>query len=194
LLPRDDATPWLRRRDDLTVGLAAALAAATKIEGVALAALLVVVRLAVDRGSGRLAALRRLPRLAGPAALVVLPWLVTCWRHDLFRDASGGALDLSRLGTVARSAFQVFNLPEWFGLPWLLVALPVLLLHRRLRPAAALLLAQGGFYLVVYLVAVAEPGFYVLSSLPRLLYHLLPASVVLLALAAAGWEARSGRT
>jgi hypothetical protein len=191
-----DRTAASRRSDDLTVGMAAALAAGAKIEGVPLALLLLVLRLVADGGAAPAGAvagwparavstLRRLPRLAGPPALVVAPWLVTCLRHGLFRETNGGDFQLAHFGTVAGAALEVFNLPEWHGLPWLLVLLPPLLLSRRLRPAAALLLVQGGFYLYVYLAAPVDTEFYVLSSLPRLLYHLLPAHLVLLTLAAA---------
>jgi len=185
--------------------MAAALAAGVKIEGVPLALLLLALRLVADGGgdaSGTAAGwrrwaastLRRVPRLAGPPALVIAPWLFTCLRHGLFRGTNSGELQLSRLGTVAGAAGEVFNLPEWHALPWLLLLLPPLLLHRRLRPAAALLLAQGAFYLYIYLAAPVDTEFYVLSSLPRLLYHLLPAHLVLLTLAAAGRERASGQT
>jgi hypothetical protein len=72
---------------------------------------------------------------------------------------------------------------EWHGFAWLLLLLlPWPLAVRRTRPAAAVLALQGLFYLAVYLGAPVEVRYYVLSSLPRLLVHLLPPLLVLLVL------------
>ena len=178
------------RADDLRLGWAAALAAAVKIEGVPLAALLIGVRWWLG-GAGRRFAVRRLPRLALPAAAVVVPWAAANLVHGLFQENNTGSWDGERLAVVARAALEVFATREWHGLPWLLAALPAVLLVRRLRPAAALLLAQAGFYLAVYLTSPVDTEFYVLSSLPRLLYHLLLPALVLYALALA--PRQSGR-
>jgi len=180
-----------RRRvdgDDLRLGLAAALTAAVKIEGVPLAALLVAVRWGLGDVRGRRFAPRRLLRLALPVATVVLPWAASNLAHGLFQENNTGSWDGERLAVVARAAFEVMGTAEWHGLPWLLAALPALLFVRRLRPAAALLLAQGGFYLFVYLTSPVDTRFYVLSSLPRLLFHLLVPTLVLVAVALAPGE------
>ena len=80
-----------------------------------------------------------------------------------------------RIATIAEHAWRVLLLPEWHGLPLLLLALPLLLLRASTRPVAVLCTLQLGFYLYVYASAPLEPGYFVLSSLPRLLLHLLPA-------------------
>jgi len=168
---------------DLEVGLAAALAAGAKIEGVALAALLVAARLARPGGPaggpwrGRL---RRLPRLALPPALVVGPWLAGNLRHGLFQPDNTGSWDAARIEVVARAVVEALGTAEWYGLPWLLLALPALLAVRRTRAAGAVVALQLAFYLGVYLTAPVDTRLYVLSSFPRLLFQLLPGLLVAL--------------
>ena len=187
--------PRLAAAEDLRVGIAAALAAAGKIEGVGLATLLVAVHLSrtvpgLARTSHHASAAAaaglagwggRLGRLLVPPAAVVSPWAFQALRHDLFSEDNAGGLVLQRLPAVAGAALESFTVEEWHGLPWLLALLPVTLLARRTRAAAAVLALQAGLYLVLYLVSPLEPGFLVASSLPRLLFHLLPAFLVVLA-------------
>ena len=168
---------------DLEVGLAAALAAGAKIEGVALAAFLVAARLARPAGphDGRLAArLRRLPRLALPPALVVLPWAVANLRYGLFQPGNTGTWDAARVEIVARAAVEALGTAEWYGLPWLLAALPALVAVRRTRAAGVVLALQLAFFAAVYLTAPVDTRLYVLSSFPRLLFQLLPGLLVAL--------------
>lgn len=174
---------------DLRVGLAAALAAGAKIEGVALAAVLVAARLWAEPPEGTGSALprlrrvlRRLPRLTLPALAVTTPWLVACLRHGLFQATNTGSWDPARLSLVVPAVGRALATPEWHGFAWLLLTLPLLLLRRRLRPAAAVLLLQLALYLAAYLTAPVDTRFYVLSSLPRLLAHLVPAALVLVVL------------
>jgi hypothetical protein len=175
-----------RRADDLRVGLAAALAAGAKIEGVVLALLLLAARTWAGRAErGGRHILARLAWLAVPAALVVVPWLAASLHHGLFSGDNAGALDPGRLGIVLPAAVEALGTREWRGFPWLLLLLPWPLALRRTRTAAALVALQGGFYLAIYLAAPVDTRFYVLSSLPRLLVHLLPPLLVLLVLAAA---------
>lgn len=177
---------------DLQVGLAAALAAGAKIEGVPLAVFLVAARWwqvagAPRRGALRrwgAAQLRRLPRLALPVLLVAGPWLVECLRHDLFRGTNTGSFDTARWGEIWPAVGQVFNMEDWHRLPWLLLLLPPLFLLPRLRPAVLVLHLQAAFYLFVYLTAPVDTTFYVLSSLPRLLYHLVVPALVLVVVGA----------
>ena len=176
------------RLGDLRVAVAAALAAATKIEGVVLAAVLLAARLWAARGgepgsrgrSGRW--LRRLPWLLVPPALVILPWLAAAIHYRLFGEANPGGPDMARLAALVPATFEALATREWHGFAWLMLLLPWPLAVRRTRTAAAALAVQGGFYLAVYLGAPVDTRFYVLSSLPRLLVHLLPALLVLLVL------------
>lgn len=165
--------------DDLAVGLAAALAAGAKIEGVPLALVLVVLYL----GRRALAA-RRLPaagaalRTALPPLLVVAPWLYANLRHGLFQPDNTGPLDLERTGIVLRAVAEAMARPEWHGLTWSLLLVPLLVVARRTRPLGILVAVQASFYLFVYLTTPVDVRFYVLSSLPRLLFHLVPAVIV----------------
>ena len=178
------------RPGDLRVAIAAALAAATKIEGVTLAAVLLAARLWVARGSAggrgqaawRRGWLRRLPWLLVPPALVILPWLAAAVHYRLFGDANPGSPDLARLRALLPAVLEALGTREWHGFAWLMLLLPWPLAVRRTRTAALVLAVQGGFYLAVYLGAPVDVRFYVLSSLPRLLVHLLPALLVLLVL------------
>ncbi|HEX2162505.1 MAG TPA: hypothetical protein VHM02_01010, partial [Thermoanaerobaculia bacterium] len=186
LLPPGLASdPAAVRGDRLRLGLAAALAAGAKIEGVPLAALLVAAGLVGWRGGER----RRpadLARLLVPPLLVVLPWVALNLRHGLFAAENTGPLDPARLGVALAAAAEAFATREWLGLPWLLLLLPLALAMPRTRRAAAVLLLQAGFYGWVYLTSPVDTRFLVLSSLPRLLLHLLPPFLVLLAAALFG--------
>lgn len=192
----------VRRLDEgddgaLRLGLAAALAAGSKIEGVPLAGLLVAVGLArlaaaggrpgrsgASRGEvGRGAAAASLARLVVPPLLIVVPWVVQNLRHGLFAAENTGPLLAARVPVAVRAAAEVFATPEWLGLPWLLLLLPALLALGATRAAAAVLLLQGGFYAWVFLTSPVDTRFLVLSSLPRLLFHLVPPLLVLLAVA-----------
>lgn len=187
LLGGRETERWRVAAGDLQVGLAAALAAGAKIEGVPLAAFLVAVRWWKVGGWAALrrpvALLARVPRLALPPLLAIVPWLAGCVRYGLFQSANTGRVELGRWADVWPAVWQVVNMDDWHRLPWLLLALPLLLLSPRLRPAALVLHLQAAFYLYVYLTAPVDTTFYVLSSLPRLLYHLVVPAVVLVVIA-----------
>ncbi len=167
------------------LGLGAALAAGSKIEGVVLAAALVGVLWLLR---GRRLTLGVLWRSAALPAAVVLPWLLTALRHDLFVDYDAGGPSFRRLPAVASALGEVLLVPELAGFS-ALVWLPLpLLLSRRARAFAAVASLQLAFYLYVYLSAAADHLFYVTTTLPRLALHLVPAAVV--AAAAALWGER----
>lgn len=175
--------------DDLRVGLAAALVAGAKIEGVPLAGFLVAARLWAGETSGhgwvetlgrRSLWLGRLPRLVALPLAVIVPWVWLSSHYGLWSEANTGAVDPGRGSTVASALLQALATPEWHGLSWLILLLPVLLLVRAWRPAGAVLVAQAALYLYVYLTAQVDPRFHVLSSFPRLVFHLLPALLLLL--------------
>ncbi len=178
--------------DALRLGFAAAFAAGAKLEGLALAAILIglwLLRALVDRAGGPRARLSRegFARLLGPlaaaaalpAALVVAPWLAAVHRHGLLSPSHPGALDPARAAVVLRAVAEAFGTREWHGFGWLLAALvPALLFARRSRWIGLACALQLGFYLWVYLASPLEPRFYVLSSLPRLLFHLVPSALI----------------
>jgi hypothetical protein len=181
----------------LRAGLAAALAAALKIEGPPFAVILVVL-LALRHRRELLRRPALLAVAAAPVVLVVAPWAYQLARHDLYQPTNSGGLgiiDGERIATIAEHSWRVLSMQQWHGLPLLLLALPLLLMPERSRFVAALCCLQLAFYLYVYASAPLEPGYFVLSSFPRLLLHLLPAAG-LAAFAALGGllanEARDG--
>lgn len=169
---------------DARIAVAAALAASSKIEGVPFAVCLVAAHL-VGRGEGRfrLPSWQSLVRIGLPIAAVLVPWLVQAWRLHLFRPTNAGGFDAARGAAIWPAVFQVARLPAWQGLPFALALLPLGLFAARHRRLAVALLAQLTFYLWVYYTGPVDTRFYVLSSLPRLLLHLIPAAAIGLATA-----------
>jgi hypothetical protein len=189
-------------RGELQIGLMAALAAATKLEGLPLAALLV--------GAGVWRRLRGRSSLAGeppaeeagspagaaarlllPSAIAVVPWLVQGLRHDLFRDPQSGAFEIGRAPAIAASVWEAMLRPEWHFASLVLLLLPLLFVRRETRLAGAVIALQLAGYLLRYFTASFDFRFSVLSSFPRLIFHVLPAVVVGLAAVAAAWRARA---
>jgi hypothetical protein len=166
------------------LGIAAALAAAAKIEGVPLAACLIGVELLRRVGRGRWSGIAHLARVALPAAVVCFPWFALARAYGLFLETNAGAPDPGRLPVIARAAAAVAVDPTWALAPLALVALPWLLAARRSRATAAVITFQLVFYFAVYLTGPVDTRFYVLATFPRLLFHLLPATLALLAIAA----------
>jgi hypothetical protein len=170
---------------DLEIGIAAGFAAAAKIEGVPLAAILIGVHL-VRRLRGGLLAGRSGWRQAGiallaaggPALAVALPWFVQVHRYHLFQAGNSGPFDWRRGRLILPAMLDAMRAPELHCLPWAVALLPLLWFARRTRPAAVVVSAQLGFYFWAYFASVLEPRFYVLSNFARLLFQLLPAVLV----------------
>lgn len=161
------------REGDWEVGIAAAFAAASKIEGMPLAAFLAGVQLLRRREIG--AALR----LGLPMAAVAGTWAIRTFRHGLYQQFNSGTFDPGRAPEVLRSLAEVAGWKEsWRGLTLVLLAAPLLLLPRRTRAAGAVISLQLLFYLWTYFSSAVDTGFQVVSSFPRLAMHLFPAVVV----------------
>ncbi|HWM91778.1 MAG TPA: hypothetical protein VN493_13520 [Thermoanaerobaculia bacterium] len=168
------------REGDLEVGFAAAFAAASKIEGMPLAVFLAGVqllrRVLGERRINPVAALR----LALPTAAVAILWAARTFVHGLYQKFNTGAFDPGRAPEVLRGLAEVSAWKEsWHGLTLLLLLLPLLLLPRRTRPAAAVATLQLLFYLWIYFSAAVDTEYQVISSFQRLAMHLIPAVVVL---------------
>jgi len=176
------AIPALARQPDdagdLQIGIAAAFAAASKVEGVMLAGLLVLAQLARRPVAGRWLGGIRLLRLAAPTVLVVLPWWIEVRRYHLFTVLATGGLTRERVQAALPALLDVLNHPVWHGFSYAMLLLPLLALRRRTRPLALVIGGQLAFYLWIYLVAAFDTRFYILTSFPRLLFHLLPAVLV----------------
>jgi|HubBroStandDraft_3_1064219.scaffolds.fasta_scaffold06828_3 hypothetical protein len=178
---------------DLQIGALAALAAAGKVEGLPLAAFLVGAALLPPRGGVRAAwAPRRLARLALPTLMVALPWILEVRRHHLFQQFNSGPFEAARAPRLAEALLAALRDPGWHGFGWALLLVPLLWLDRRVQPLGAVIAAQLGFYLYVYFTVRIDATALVLASFPRLLLHLIPATL-LGAVVAAERAARAGR-
>ncbi len=178
---------------DREVAWIAALAAAGKIEGIVVAASLIALHL------GRRFAQRptlsqglaTFVRSLWPSAIVIAFWLGSVLAHGLFLESNTGGLDPARLQTVLAGLAAALVDPRWHGLPFVLPALPLLLLIRSdLRLAATLPALQGLFYLYAYLSGPVDTELWIQTSASRLFFHLLPA-VTLLGI---GWWVRAPET
>lgn len=163
---------------DWAVAFAAAFAAASKIEGVPLAGILVLVQLARHAAAGRRIPWRAALRLGLPVAAVVLPWPGQSVRHGLFQASNSGAFEASRAAVILPALQETVTSSAWHGFGWaVLLPLP-LLFFPRVRTVAAVAALQLLFDLYVYFTAPVDTGFYVLSSFPRLMFQVIPAILV----------------
>jgi hypothetical protein len=117
-------------------------------------------------------------RLAAPAALVVLPWLVEVRRWHLFQETNAGAWEWSRGDAIWPAVADVVRLTQWNAIPFVLLLLPAGMARRRTRRLALVLCGQVGFYLFVFYTGPVDTGLLVATSLPRLLLHVVPAALV----------------
>lgn len=166
------------------LAFAAALAASAKIEGIPLAALILVA------GSARLRSesLEDSLKLLSPAwllvAAVVVPWWVRAKTFDLFLPSNLGPLEFSRIPDILATMLQVASLPEWSGVPWLLLLLPLGWIERKLRPALFVGFGYLGTMMGAYLTAEGvDLPLLVATSFPRLLFQLMPTALVVLSVA-----------
>lgn len=166
------------RAGDWQVGLAAGFAAASKIEGAPFALILAGTQLLRRVLAERRLDWRAALRLGGPAAAVGAPWLLQVSRHRLFLGTNSGPFDLARAEEILPALAEALANPAWHGLSLLVFLGPALLLLRRTRAVAAVATLQLLFYLYVYFTAPVDTRYYVLTSFPRLLFHLIPALLV----------------
>jgi len=181
------APALLDRRDagDAEIGLCAALAAASKIEGMALAACLVAVQL------GRRALRRERPRapqlvaLVLPPLLVIAHWAVLVRAHHLFQQGNVGSTTVAHLAAAGPALLQAMRQPAWNGLPFLLpLALVVALAARRTRALGCVVALQLAFDLWTYAATPLDPAQLALTTFARLLLQVLPATFAAAAVAA----------
>lgn len=169
------------------LGLAAALAASAKLEGVPLAGLLVGIDLVARwRAERRFPGAAHLARTLLPTLLVVTPWWALARAYRLFLETNSGAFDAGRTGTILSALGATALHPDWALFPLVLLALPWIARAAWLRPPALAVAGQLALYLAVYWTGPVDTRFYVLSTFPRLLFHLVPAALGLAALALAG--------
>ncbi len=189
------------RATDLHIGFVATLSASSKMEGIPLAALVVGIYLVLRWRQGRGArrgARRQLSSLLGAVArssllplATVSMWIARGQLSGLFVEQPRSGFHLDRLPVMLSSMVEAASVSEWHGVAWILLLLPVLLLPRFTRPVATLCMLQLAFYATVYLTAaapdLAATRFYVLTSFSRLLFHLVPTTLVASAIALDCW-------
>lgn len=172
-----------------TLAVAAAFAAASKMEGLPLAAFLLLASLPPERPEGPTGRFRLLAWIAPglPTLAVVLPWAVQVRRWHLQQPSNFAAFDPDRIAPVFAAIRTSLSAPELHYLPWLILLVFPLWLVAGSRRFAAVATAQLAFYLWAYLASVLPIWFYVLSSCTRLFFQLTPAilTVALLAFACA---------
>ncbi|HVT17728.1 MAG TPA: hypothetical protein VHQ90_16310 [Thermoanaerobaculia bacterium] len=208
--------PLLRPRDrvgDLGIGVIAAFAAASKVEGLALGVFLIGAQWAragcrppapntptaptapnAPKAPGTavlLSGTRAAAALLLPAAAVVAPWLAEVHRHHLFLAFNSGPFDLARVPRVAQLVWAMMRGHEWHGFAFALLLAPLLPADRRLRPIAAVIALQLAFYLYVYCSARVDPTDLIQTSFGRLTLHVVPAILAGAVIAAARWTVQS---
>ncbi len=171
--------PLLRppdRAGDFQIGLIAAFAAASKVEGVPLAGFLVIVQIVRRIQSERRLDLGGALRTGLLPALVILPWLIQALRLHLFQEFNSGAFDPARAGVIFRAVAEMLWLPAWHGLLPAMFLAPLLLLCRRTRAFAAVATLELLFYFYAYFTSgVGDVRYFVFSNFPRLGFQLIPA-------------------
>jgi len=183
--------PLLRPPDrvgDFQIGVIAAFAAASKMEGIPLAAFLVLVQWARHLLGSTLGerrpAIREVVnaalRTGLPAAAVVLPWLGRTIHHHLFLALNSGPFTLSRAPGILAAVLETLRTTAWHGFLWAMFLPPLLLLHRRTRPFAAVATLQLLFYFYVYFTSASADQIrvFVLSNFARLGFQVIPAILV----------------
>ena len=174
--------PLLRppdRTGDLQIGVIAAFAAASKIEGVPLAALLVAVQIVRRVWAERRLSLKPAVTAGLLPAAVVLAWLARVTHHHLFQTLESGAFELSRAGEIFAGVGEALQNPAWHGLLPVMFLPLLLLFPRRTRAFAAAATLELVFYFYVYFTSpVGDYHYFVLSNFPRLGFQLIPACIV----------------
>ncbi|HSS76243.1 MAG TPA: hypothetical protein VLV54_05810 [Thermoanaerobaculia bacterium] len=174
--------PLLRppdRTGDLQIGVIAAFAAGSKIEGVPLAALLVAVQIVRRVWAERRLTLKPAVTTGLLPAAVVLAWLARVTHHHLFQTLESGAFELARAREIFAGVGEALQNPAWHGLLPVMFLPLLLLFQRRTRAFAAVAILELVFYFYVYFTSpVGDYHYFVLSNFPRLGFQLVPACIV----------------
>ena len=168
---------------DFQIGIIAAFAAASKVEGVPLAVFLVAAQIvrriaSRPRSAFRLSLITAL-RAGLLPAVVILPWLIQAVRLHLFQSFNSGAFEPARAGVIFKAVAAALWTPAWHGLLPAMFLPPLLLLPRRTRTFAAVATLELLFYFYIYFTSgVGDYRYYVFSNFPRLGFQLIPACLV----------------
>jgi len=163
---------------DRLLAIAAAFAAASKIEGVVLAAVVILIQAVRHYLCRGLRSTPALLALSWPTVVVVVPWILEVLRHDLFQRSNLGGFAWSKAAVVFPELGRSLMTLNWHYLSFVLLALPLLLIDRRLRPIVALIGIQLTFYIYIYMAGSHDPREWIRTSAARLYFHLVPAALV----------------
>lgn len=173
------------------IALSAAFAAIAKVEGLAYALVILCIYAAAGlfRAPGSLPSpgrwLKRTVLPAAAIALVAAPWLWRTVRLGLGDGGLTGGYRWERMHAALVAAFQWqvrFQSPEWSVWPIVaLVGIAVLLVGARTRRVGALALGILGVNFAAYSGGNPEVATWVTMSFPRLLFHWVPAVLLVLA-------------
>lgn len=175
------ALPLYPQRDtklaDWAIGICAAFAAASKLEGIVLGGLLVSARVGWHIYKHSLD-WRATSRISLLPLIVVTHWGAECLRYGLksAHAFSFHELDIGHASTVVTALWQSLGAERTYGLCFLVLLFPILLWAQRTRFAGFVILAQFSIYTAFYF-GVPNPARYSLASFPRLVLHLLPAVI-----------------
>ena len=173
---------------DLQIGLLAGLAAAAKLEGVALALLLVGAAVWRRLQKGERPSAASFTRWLGPPLLACIPWLLQGARHGLFSDSQSGAFEPSRGPEIAAALWQTMLRSEWHWVPFCLLLVPLLLARAETRIVGGIVALLLAVYVTRYFTATFDYEFSVLSSFPRLMFHVIPTTLVGLTVVLDRWR------
>jgi hypothetical protein len=166
---------------DHRLGIAAAVGAAAKIEGIPLAAFLIGIHLVRRaRGPGARPHLAAALRAGLPSLAVVALWAWPTWRFHLFQSQFAGDFRWARLAIVLPELGRALLTVNWHLFALCLLTVPLLVLLRRFRPVALAVALQLAFYVYVYLSARVDTRLYVQTGAARLFFHLVPTVLLLL--------------
>ena len=159
------------------IGVWSAFAVVCKIEGYPLAALAVALTWLRCHGL-------RLGALPGwlvrrwvvwmPTAVLGGGWIFTMWSRGLYQATNSGRPSWERAQLTFEALPAALSVSTWSGLAWLLPLLPLGLLLRGPRWLVLLPCLQIAFYLSSYVGGAQSTTFWVVSSFPRLVFHVMP--------------------
>ena len=176
---------------DAQLAVAAAVAAAAKMEGAPLAAFMLTAY-GLRQGLWRRPwPLPRLAFLGGPLLIAVAPWWIQVQWLELAGRANAGPFEWGHWAAIAPELLSSLLHSHWHGLALMLfLTLPLVLLERRARPLVLVCLAQLLLYVYVYFTALEAPEVHVRSSFTRVLCHVVPAWLTAALLAFDVWVER----
>jgi hypothetical protein len=189
----------------ILASLLSAWMAWTKDEGLALAAINVVVAAGMKPPGSRRRALAAAGVMAGIVAAIYLPWVIYSWGLPRTDENYLGNLTVHAIISNARRipailgalAVEMINWQDW-GLFWVVVVSMAIVQRRRLgRPIVGAVGVLLGLHLLAYFPPLMVVRSWNLNELlgvttDRLLMHAAPAAAILIGLLWPGWAGGTG--